>query len=283
VSIAFLNGRFDALERLAVSPLDRGFLFADGVYEVIPCYGGQLFRVDAHLARLERSLAAVAIGNPHSREQWRRLLEELVERNGGGDRLLYVQITRGVAEREHAFPREAVPTVFAMARAHARPEKPAPARAVILEDNRWRRCDIKSVALLANVLLREQAVARGAHEAILMRDGCVTEGAASNVFAVRGDALLTPPRSPYILGGITRDVILELAPEAGLAPFETTLTREMLRTADEIWLTSSSMEVRPVVALDGEPVSGGVAGPASTRMHALFARATESARANEAG
>ena len=260
MSVAYLNGTFTDLSSVRISPLDRGFLFGDGVYEVVPCYGGKVFRVESHIDRLEISLGSIRIDNPHSRSAWSALLGALVEKNDGGDQLLYVQVTRGVAPRDHAFP-QAQPTVFAMTRPWTRSETPSPGRAIVADDNRWHRCDIKSTALLGNVLLRQQAVDDGASECILLRDGHVTEGAASNVFVVSNGVIKTPPCGPLILGGITREVVLELSADAGLVGGEHVISEAELRDAEEIWITSSSMELKPIVELDGARVGGGQPGP----------------------
>ena len=270
MTIAYLNDEFMPLEDVRISPLDRGFLFADGVYEVIPVYAGRLFRADAHLQRLERSLEAVRIDDPLGRGRWRELLGEIVERNGGGNQAVYLQVTRGVAPREHAFPDGIAPTVFVMTR---KLEGDPPARglhAVTRADIRWSRCDIKSVALLPNVLMRQDAGESSASEAILIRDGMLTEGTASNVFVVDERGLRTPPKSAHILGGITRDLLIELAAGADLECREEPVSEAELRGAGEIWVSSSTKEVLPVVQLDGRPVGDGAPGPQWRRMHALF-------------
>lgn len=263
----YLNGTFLPADEARISPLDRGFLFADGIYEVIPVYGGELFRVDAHLARLERSLNAVQITNPRTRPQWQTLFTELVERNGGGNQALYLQITRGASSgRDHGFPPEALePTVLLMSLPVSAPAADAPetatgVAAITRDDIRWARCDIKSISLLPNILLRQQAVEAGASEAILVRDGFVTEGSASNVFVVGDDGIATPPRSHAILGGITRDLVLELCAQHGLPASEREIPETELRQAHEIWLTSSTKEVVPVVQLNGAPVGNGTPG-----------------------
>jgi D-alanine transaminase len=272
MSTAYFKGEFLPLEEIRVSPLDRGYLFGDGVYEVVPVYGGHLFCIEAHLRRLERSLAAIAIDNPYERSAWIGLLQDLVARNGGGDRSVYFQVTRGEAPRDHAFPEGTVPIVFAMAKSVASGSSPAPVAAVSRQDNRWSRCDIKSIALLPNVLLRQEAVAAGAREAILVREGVVTEGSASNVFVVRDGALFTPPKSPRILAGITRDVVVELAGREGLRCQETEVPETALGAADEIWVTSSTLEISPVIRLNGVPVGKGEPGPVWEQIYESFTR-----------
>ncbi len=270
MSTAYFKGEFMPLQAVSVSPLDRGYLLGDGVYEVVPVYGGRLFRLQAHLARLERSLEAIAIDNPLSRSGWAEMLESLIARNSGGDQSVYFQVTRGEAPRNHAFPKGVQPLVFAMSKPGPKRDAPAPIDAVTRGDNRWSRCDVKAIALLANVLLRQEAVAAGAGEAILLKDGQVTEGAASNVFVVAGGVLSTPAKSPKILAGITRDVTLELAEAAGIEAHEGEISEAALRSADEIWVTSSTMEITPVVRLDGRPLAGGAPGPVWRRIYQRF-------------
>ncbi|MFC6330496.1 D-amino acid aminotransferase [Alloalcanivorax gelatiniphagus] len=265
----YLNGDFVDADQARISPMDRGFLLGDGVYEVIPVFNGVPFRLDEHLQRLARSLREVRLNDPHDGAGWRRLCQELVARNGGGHLSLYLQITRGVgATRDHGFPEPPVaPTVFMTTSPLAVPEPAAdqPARtagvaAITLDDIRWGRCDIKSVSLLANLLLRQQALDAGAAEAILIRQGQVTEGAASNVFLVRDGAIHTPPLSHHLLGGITRDLVIELCQEHGLPVRERPLQAAELADADEIWLSSSTRDVLPVTRLDGQPVGDGSPG-----------------------
>lgn len=264
----FLNGAFMPVGEARISPLDRGFLFADGIYEMIPAYNGTLFRLDEHLARLENSLARVRIRNPRDRGQWGELLRELVRRNGSGNQAVYLQITRGAAaRRDHAFPGDDLePTVFAMSSPVTPPQADIPetaqgVAAITRDDIRWARCDIKSVSLLPNILLRQQAVETGASESILVRDGFVTEGSASNVFMVRDGVIATPPRSHQILGGITRDLVIELCRDHGLAVEEREISESELREADELWITSSTKEVVPVVTLNRAAVGNGEPGP----------------------
>jgi len=274
MTTVYLNGVFLPIDQACVPVLDRGFLFGDGVYEVIPVYGGNLFRLEQHLQRLDHSLAGVRIGNPLSRTLWRDTLDELVERNGGGDQSIYFQVTRGAApKRDHAFPANVLPTVFMM----STPLAPLPAdlaqngiAAITLADIRWQMCDIKAITLLPNVLLRQEALDKGAAEAILLRDGLAVEGAASNLFIVKDGAIITPPKGPQLLPGITRDLILELAAAHQVSHREAVITEAELRAADEIWLTSSTREILPVTRLDGQAVSGGKPGPVWARMIGLY-------------
>ena len=270
MTIAYLNGEFAPLEDIRISPLDRGFLFADGVYEVVPVYAGRLLRRDAHLERLARSLEAVRIEDPLGFTGWCTLLDGIVERNGGGDQAVYFQVTRGAAPRDHAFPASAAATVFAMTRLRSG-EQSAPAlEAITRPDIRWGRCDIKSVALLANVLMRQEAADASASEAIFIRDGVVTEGTATNVFVVDGEGVRTPPKSTSILGGITRDLLIELMRAAGIECRESAVPEQALRSAAEVWVTSSTKEVAPVVRLDGAPVGDAVPGPLWEQVHGLL-------------
>lgn len=270
----YLNGEFLPLERARVSVMDRGFLFGDGVYEVIPAYGGRLFRLEHHLRRLDSSLAAIRMDNPLSDAAWEAVLQRLIDQHPGRDLGVYLQVTRGTAEkRDHVIPAAVDPTVFAMA-SPVDPPDPALAErgvaAVTLDDIRWQLCHIKATTLLANVLLRQQARDEGAVEAILVRGGEVTEGAASNLFIVAEGLVLTPPKGPHLLPGITRDLILELAAEAGIPYAEASIGVAQLEAADEVWLTSSTREVLPVTRLNGAPVGAGVPGPFWRHMTELY-------------
>ncbi|MHB8746449.1 MAG: D-amino acid aminotransferase [Gammaproteobacteria bacterium] len=274
MTTVYLNGVFLPIEQACVPVLDRGFLFGDGVYEVIPVYGGNLFRLEEHLQRLDHSLAGIRIVNPLSRALWRDTLEELIERNDGGDQSIYFQITRGTAaKRDHAFPADVLPTVFMM----STPLAPLPANlsqagisAITLADIRWQKCDIKAITLLPNVLLRQQAIDAGAVEAILLRDGLAVEGAASNLFIVQSGVIITPPKGPYLLPGITRDLILELAATHAVPHSEAVISVAALRGADEVWLTSSTREILPVTRLDGTPVGAGKPGPLWAKVIGLY-------------
>lgn len=273
MSQVYLNGQFLPADQAKVSVFDRGFVFGDGVYEVMPAFGGRLFRLTHHLSRLADSLAAIRLRNPHTAREWHAVFTRLMAENGTADQSIYLQITRGVAPRDHAFPPHVTPTVFA----YAQPLKYPPAEqlalgvaAVTAEDIRWQRCDIKAIALLANALLRQQAIDRGAVEAILVRDGLVTEGAASNIFLVSGDRLITPPKGPYILPGITRDLVVEIARSNQIACDEFSVGIEALRSADEVWMTSSTKEILPITRLDGHPVGNGKPGPMHARLFDLY-------------
>lgn len=269
----FLNGEFIPANEAKVSVFDRGFIFGDGVYEVIPAYGGHLFRLPEHLKRLENSLIKIRIAPPLSNHRWQEILRELVNINGGGDLSIYVQVTRGTAPRDHAFPNDVTPTIMATATAL----KPVSdellssgASAITLDDYRWQFCDIKSIALLPNILARQEAIDAHANEAIFIRNGAVTEGSASNVFIVKNRELITPPKSQHLLPGITRDLVLELAQQNHIQCRESDISPEQLHNADEIWLTSSTKEILPVTKLNGSSVGNGVPGPIWSRALALY-------------
>jgi D-alanine transaminase len=271
--MVFLNGKFLPLEQAMVPVLDRGFIFGDGVYELVPVYSRVPFRLDEHLARLERSLAAVRIRNPYAREKWREILLQLVAQQPWQDQGVYLQVTRGVAKRDHAFPAGVEPTVFLMANPLVNPPQELVdkgASAVTAVDNRWLRCDIKSISLIGNCLLRQVSADAGAQETILFRDGKLTEASASNVFSVKRGVLLSPPKSNLILPGITYDVVLEIAHAAKIPLELREVTEAEVRSADEIWVTSSSKEILAIVRLDGKPVADGKPGPLFKRAFALY-------------
>jgi D-alanine transaminase len=271
--MVFLNGKFMPIEEARVPVLDRGFIFGDGVYELVPVYSRVPFRMDEHLARLERSLAAARIRNPYSRAEWRDLILQLVAKQSFEDQGVYFQVTRGVAKRDHSFPKDAAPTVFIMSNPLVNPPQELIERgaaAVTATDERWLHCDIKSISLIGNCLLRQLSAEAGAAETILFRDGKLTEASASNVFVVRRGVILSPPKSNLILPGITYDVIVELAQGAGLPLEFRELTRDDVSSADEIWVTSSSKEVLAITTLDGKPVGDGRPGPAFRAMYRLY-------------
>jgi D-alanine transaminase len=271
--MVFLNGRFMPVEEAQVSVLDRGFIFGDGVYELIPVYSRVPFRIDEHLARLERSLAAVRIRNPYSRAEWRDIILQLIAKQSFDDQGVYFQVTRGVAKRDHAFPKDPAPTVFVMSNPLVNPPRDLVERgaaAVTAVDDRWLHCDIKSISLIGNCLLRQVSADAGAVETILFRDRKLTEASASNVFVVRNGVILSPPKSNLILPGITYDVIAEIAQAAGVPLEYRDVSEPEVRSADEIWVTSSSKEVLAIVTLDGKPVAGGKPGPLFRRVYALY-------------
>jgi len=273
MAIVYLNGQFVPEDQAHVSVLDRGFIFGDGVYEVIPVYGARLFRLDEHIDRLDNSLNAIRLTNPLTRPQWKNLLTTLVEQNGTGDLAVYLQITRGVAKRDHALPSEPKHTVFAMANPLSPPNKAEllnGVAAITHDDYRWKNCHIKSISLLPNILLRQQAIDAGALETILIRDEEATEGAASNLFIVNNGTIITPPKGQFLLPGITRDLILELAQKNNLAHQEASISATQLQQAQEVWLTSSMKEILPVTRLDDAPVGDGKAGPVWSTMFDLY-------------
>ena len=258
--IVYLNGDFLPIAQAQVSVLDRGFIFGDGVYEVIPVYSRQPFRLAEHIARLQQSLAGLRLTDPYPAAQWQDLVHGLVKRNTLDDQSVYIQVTRGVAPRDHAFPKNTAPTVFMMSNALV---TPPPAQiehgvtAISARDIRWDRCDIKATSLLPNVLLRQRAVDADAAETVLFRDGILTEGSASNIFAVERGTLLAPPKDHHMLPGITYDLVLELA-AAHAVPIEIGHFDEArIRVADELWITSSTREVLAIVTLDGQAIGGG--------------------------
>ena len=269
----YLNGEFMPIEQAKISVLDRGFIFGDGVYEVIPVYSRRPFRLAEHLARLQASLDAIRLQNPHDRARWTELVGRIVAGNPWEDQNVYLQITRGVAKRDHAFPKGLKPTVFLMASELVPPSAELVKRgaaAIVLPDLRWTRCDIKSTSLLGNCMLRTAAAEQGCVEAILVRDGELTEASASNVFVVKSGTVLAPPKSHLILPGITYDVVLEILRDAAI-PHEVRPVKESeLRSADEVWVTSSSREVLPITTLDGKPVGPGRPGPVGAKVYALY-------------
>jgi D-alanine transaminase len=272
-STVFLNGEFLPLEEAKVPVLDRGFIFGDGVYELVPVYSRVAFRLDEHLARLERSLAETKIRNPYTKRDWRELVYRLVDAQPFDDQGVYFQVTRGVAKRDHSFPEGAAPTVFMMSNPLVTPPKEVVqkgAAAVSAQDNRWLRCDIKSISLIGNCLLRQLSAEAGAVETILFRAGKLTEASASNVFVVRRGMIVSPPKTNLILPGITYDVVLELARANGLPLELREVAESEVRAADEIWVSSSSKEVLAVTTLDGAKVGDGRPGPVFARVYQLY-------------
>ena len=265
MTTVYLNDEYLPLAQAKISVLDRGFLFADGVYEVIPVYAGRLFRLQQHLARLENSLNGIHLANPFNLSQWQAVLQRLVDLNGGGEQSVYLQVTRGSGtSRQHEFPAVVSPTVFAM----SSPPKPVAekwlttgGKAITLPDIRWQHCHLKTIALLPNVLLYQTAKSSGVDEVILLRDGLATECSASNFFIVQDGVVITPPKSEHLLPGVTRDLLLELAAAHGMPWAEQPVSEQQLCAASEIWLTSSTKEVVPVTLLNDRPVGNGQPGP----------------------
>jgi D-alanine transaminase len=273
MSIVYLNGRYQPIEQACVPVLDRGFIFGDGVYEVIPVYSRRPFRLDDHLRRLRHSLDAIRLIDPHAPGQWAALIASIIEQAETEDQGIYLQVTRGPAPRDQAMPATVTPTVFIMAM-----PLPAPGRdiiehgvaAITAVDDRWLHCDIKCTSLLANVLLRQRSVDAGCAETLLLRDGFVTEGSASNVFIVVDDQLIAPPKSQLILPGVTYDVVVELAGQLNQPCMLRPVGELELRAADEVWITSSTKEITAVTRLDGTPVADGLPGPVYRRFQAAY-------------
>lgn len=272
--IAYLNGQFLPLGEARISPLDRGFLFGDGGYEVIPVYGRRPFRFDEHMARLQATLDGIRLDNPHTPEEWRGILGRLIREAEFADQSLYIQITRGAdTKRDPAFPKGVEPTIFAFASLLVGPtpeQRQNGVAAITTQDIRWARCDLKAITLLANVLMRQEAVEAGCAETIMLRDGYLSEGTASSIFIVKNGVILAPPQSHHLLAGTTYDVILELARQYG-APHEVRAVSEAeLYSADEVWMTSSSKGVLSITTLDGRPVGTGEPGPIARQMYACY-------------
>lgn len=263
-SIVYLNGQYVPIEEAKVSVLDRGFTFGDGVYEVIPVYKGHMFRFKEHIERLNTNLDDVFIDKPYEIDQWNEILYELIEKNSGKyhseDQSLYIQVTRGVSERDHAIDIATEQTIFAMIRPLLKKDRSAGVSVIVEEDIRWKYCYIKAITLLPSVLLKHKAKQSGATEAILIRNGHVTEGAASNVFIVKDGMVKTPVKDGSLLPGITRDLVVELLSESSIPCEEVVVKETELKEADEIWITSSTWEIVPVIELDGEPVGTGSPG-----------------------
>ena len=274
----YLNGRFQPLAEAKVPVLDRGFVFGDGVYELVPVYSRKPFRLDGHLRRLQGSLDGIRLANPHAVAEWREMILQLIALQDFSDQSVYIQVTRGTPvegqpPRDHAFPRHGAPTVFMFAQplVTAPPEqKAAGVCAVTAVDNRWLRCDIKAISLLANILLRQQAIDADCAETVMLRDGFLTEGAASNIFVVKDGVLRAPPPSNLMLTGITYDVVLELAAAHGIPVEVRPIADAELRGADELWMTSSTREIMAIVKLDGAPIGAGVPGPLAQRMDGMY-------------
>ena len=271
--IVYLNGTFLPIGEAFVPVLDRGFIFGDGIYEVIPVYSRRPFRLDEHLVRLQHSLDGVRIANPHTHDEWKDLVCTLIAQNAPDDQYVYLHITRGVAKRDHAFPQDAAPTVFMMSNPLVT-STPALVEsgvsAVSAVDNRWDRCDIKAISLLPNVLLRQTAVDAGATETVMFRDDILTEGAASNIFAVAKGTILAPPTDHHMLPGITYDLVLELAAAEGIPVEIGKFSKARIQQADELWLTSSTKEVLAITSMDGHPIGDGKPGLLFRRMYALY-------------
>ena len=270
----YLNGTLLPITEAKVPAMDRGFLFGDGAYEVIPVYSRRPFRLPEHLGRLRHTLAGIRLDNPLGDAEWTQLIEDIIARNDGEDQSVYLQITRGAdTKRNHAFPARVTPTVFVMSEPLVTPppaQRESGIAAVSAPDVRWLRCDLKTTSLLANCLLRQLAADAGCVETILFRDGFLTEGAASNIFAVKEGVLLAPPKNHLMLPGITYDVVLELAAAHGLPCEVRDVLEEEARAADELWMTSSTKEVLPITVLDGQAIGTGKPGYVFRKMYAWY-------------
>ena len=285
-TLCYLNGEYSSLREAKVSVLDRGFIFGDGVYEVVPVYGQRLFRFEEHMARLTRSLGKVRIASPLDPDAWldrcRRLIASLAERTGAADQLVYIQVTRGVALRDHVMPTDIAPTVFIMAspmKAPTAEQRHHGVACVTARDFRWERGDIKSVSLLGNVLARQMSADKGALETVMFRDGYLTEASGSNVWVVHEGAVLGPPKSEHVLEGIRYELIRELCEEEGIAYNLRPIPEADVLSADELLISSATKEVLPVTTLDGTPVGHGALrgkpGPVYARLHEAYQRAKQ--------
>jgi D-alanine transaminase len=274
--VVYLNGQFVPISQASVSVLDRGFIFGDGIYDVIPVYQRKLFRPQHHLDRLSRSLASVSIDNIYSNAQWLQIIANLLEKTEGDDLLVYIQVTRGVATRSHAFPLNTKPTVFIMVNAMSPPSKEMRERGVAcvtMEDLRWLRCDIKSTSLLGNVLAAQNAAQHSALETIQFRDGFLTEASASNVWIVKSQTLLGPTKNNLVLEGIRYGLFEELCAKHGITLEMRAISREEVMAADEVLLSSATKEVLPVTLIDDKPVGLGKPGPMYSKLFAIYQEA----------
>lgn len=272
MSHVFINGQWYRPEEAVISVFDRGFLFADGVYEVVPFYAGHALLFNDHLDRLDRSLGEVGISNPYPRDQWLSICQTLAESLTDANAVVYIQVTRGAEfPRQHLPSTEIEPTVMATASHWVPPTATSePVRVELMEDIRWLRCDIKSVSLLGNIMLKREADKLGAFEPILHRAGRITEGASCNYFIVKNNVLYTPPADQLILAGITRDWILTLAEEAAIEVQEDAFSIQELMDADECFLSSSTREIQPVGFIGDQPINNGKTGPITQQLAELF-------------
>jgi len=283
--IVYLNGKYLPVEQATISVMDRGFLFGDGVYEVIPVFANKLLRPAEHLSRLQNSLNRIGLSNPLSDEEWQKLFSELLNKNAGEDRAIYLQLSRGAySKRDLSTNQDCPPTVFAMV-LHVMPPDIdillAGISVITVDDFRWSACDIKSTSLVANVMLKQQAAEAGVEDAILIKDGHVTEGTASNVFVIKEGVLITPPTGRQLLPGITRDLVIEIAENNAIVVERREIKQAELYNADEIWMTSSTREIAPVIKLNDKAVGAGVAGNAWKHMMDLYQQYKQHLRSNE--
>ncbi len=260
MTTVYLNGEYKPLAEAFINVLDRGFTFGDGVYEVIPVFNRKVFRLDEHLERLDNSLQSIYMENPLSKDEWFTIFSKLVDTEKQVNQSIYLQVTRGVTERDHDISLADNPTIFVMSRPIVKKDLFSGIKAITHDDIRWKQCDIKAITLLPSVILRHKAKEQDAKEAILIRDGMVTEGAASNVFIVKDNIIYTPPKDNHVLPGITRDLVLEILSRKNISYVEAPIVIEELLNADEIWITSSTWEIVPIVKLDNNPVGNGCVG-----------------------
>ena len=270
MTTVYLNGEYKPLAEASVNVLDRGFTFADGVYEVIPVFNRKLFRFEEHYQRLLNSLKAIYMDDPLTKKEWLDIFNKLIDTVEEANQSIYLQITRGVTERDHDISLADKPTLFAMSRPIVKKDLSSGIKAITNEDIRWQYCDIKAIALLPSVLLRHKAKEQDAKETILHRDGIVTEGAASNVFIVKDDVIYTPPKNNYVLPGITRDLVVEILKENKFDILEEPIKLNQLLNADEIWICSSTWEIVPVIKLDNKSVGKGCVGPMWEKINNLY-------------
>lgn len=277
--LVYLNGALTPLSEARIPVLDRGFIFGDGVYEVIPIYRRKMFRPEQHMARLFRSLAAIGIPNPHNKEQWMALIGQVMAAYPADDQMVYLQVTRGVAKRAHAFPKEITPTVFIMTSPLVLPSDAVRAKGVAcvsMEDLRWLHCEIKSISLLGNVLAAQNAAEHEAAESIQFRNGFLTEGSSSNVWIVKHGKLMAPPKDNLILEGIRYGLIEELCESGGIPLESRRITRDEVFAADEVLLSSATKEVLPVVSIDGKTIGNGQPGPVYQQLYKAYQAAKAS-------
>jgi D-alanine transaminase len=271
--IVYLNGALTPLSEARIPVLDRGFIFGDGIYDVVPLYGKKGFRTKEHIARLFRSMAMIGIPNPHTDEEWRALINQVVEANGLTDQLIYIQVTRGVAKRAHAFPKEVTPTVFIMTNPLVLPSEKVRSEGVAcvtIEDKRWLNCQIKATSLLGNILAAQHAAEEGVLESIQFRDDFLTEGSSSNIWVVKDGVLLAPPKDNLILEGIRYGLLEELCVEQGIRFEARKISRDEVFAADEVMVSSASKELLPVVKIDGKHISNGKPGPVFGILYAAY-------------
>jgi len=271
--IVYLNGQFTPLSEAKVPVLDRGFIFGDGIYEVIPVYGRKMFRAEQHLARLFRSLAAIGIPNPHDQTDWLTLIGQVMDAHSAPDQMVYIQVTRGVARRAHAFPKEVTPTIFIMTNPIVLPSAEARAEGVAcvtMEDKRWLHCDIKSISLLGNVLAAQNAAEHEVAESIQFRDDYLTEASSSNVWIVKEGVLMGPPKDHLILQGIRYGLLEELCARQAIPMQACRITRAQVFAADEVILSSATKEVLAVTKLDAQTIGNGLPGPIYQQLYTAY-------------